>query len=55
MRTHWIFTAAVLVVILAVNLQAEELTNLAPQAQVSASSEYSGSYLARWAIDGKRD
>jgi len=31
---------------------ADDLVNLAQQAQVSANSEYSDDYLARWAIDG---
>lgn len=44
---------AVFSVICVVCLRAEELPNLAPKAKVSASSEYSGDYLARWAIDGK--
>jgi len=33
--------------------RAAEVENLAPKAKVSANSEYSGDYLARWAIDGK--
>ena len=31
---------------------AEVLENLALKAKVSASSEYDGRYLARWAVDG---
>jgi len=53
MRKQCLIAAAVLTVIFAAALRAEELTNLAPQATVSASSEYSGDYLARWAVDGK--
>ena len=53
MRKQCLIAAAVLTVICVADLQAEELTNLAPQATVSASSEYSGDYLARWAVDGK--
>ena len=39
--------------LLAVVVRAEEPRNIAPEATVSANSEYSGDYLARWAVDGK--
>jgi hypothetical protein len=53
-----VITAAVLAVVYVAQPSAGlggagELTNLAPKATVSASSEYSNNYLARWAIDGK--
>jgi hypothetical protein len=53
MRNHYMIAAAVLTVICVTCLRAEEIPNLAPKAKVSASSEYSGDYLAKWAIDGK--
>ena len=33
--------------------EAGELPNLARKAKVSASSEFSADYLARWAVDGR--
>jgi len=38
---------------LATAVRAAELENLAPRAKVSANSEYSDSYAAKWAVDGK--
>ncbi|MHC4088056.1 MAG: hypothetical protein ACYSU5_23045 [Planctomycetota bacterium] len=53
MRNYYMIAAAVFSIICVTGLRAEEIPNLAPKAKVSASSEYSGDYLARWAIDGK--
>jgi len=39
--------------ILATAAYADEPVNIAPLAKVSANSEYSDDYLARWAVDGK--
>ncbi len=53
MRGWYVVATAILTTICVTGVRAEELTNLAPRAEASASSEYSGDYLARWAIDGK--
>ncbi|MGL6194068.1 MAG: DUF7402 domain-containing protein, partial [Thermoguttaceae bacterium] len=39
-------------ILLTAELKASEPENLASTAKVSASSEYSGDYLAKWAVDG---
>ena len=53
MKNHWITATTVLAIFCAAGSPAAELPNLAPAAKVSASSEYSGDYLASGAIDGK--
>jgi len=53
MRNHHFIAVLTLAIIRAAGGQAAEPVNLAPQAKVSASSEYSGDYLAEWAVDGK--
>ena len=53
MRNHYLIAGAVFAVICVAGLHAEELTNLARKAKVSASSEYNSNHLARWAVDGK--
>ncbi|MBR03195.1 MAG: hypothetical protein CL394_07715 [Acidiferrobacteraceae bacterium] len=53
MKIHWIKTTTILAFSSAVCSPAEVIHNLAPKATVSASSEYSADYLARWAVDGK--
>ncbi len=40
-------------VLLAAVTRAEQLENLAPRARVTANSQYSADYQARWAVDGK--
>ena len=41
------------VMLLAAGAKAGEPENLAPQAQVSATSEYNQDYAARYAVDGR--
>ncbi len=53
MHKKLVIATVLFLVILTGDLPAGELPNLALQAKVSASSEYSNSYLARQAIDGK--
>ena len=53
MRKQCLIATVLLTAIFTANLQAEELTNLAMKAKVSASSEYNGNHLAKWAVDGK--
>ena len=53
MKKHWITATTVLSTFCAAGSPAAELPNLAPEAKVSASSEYSGDYLASGATDGK--
>ncbi len=50
--THLVGGALVLVHFAAVS-RAAEPENLAPKAKVSANSEFSDDYLAKWAVDGK--
>lgn len=40
-------------IVFIVSVSVGEPVNLAPKAKVTASSEYNGNHLARWAIDGK--
>ncbi|MBI2300447.1 MAG: PD40 domain-containing protein [Armatimonadetes bacterium] len=49
MRSHWVVAGIAVAVC---RLAAGEPVNLAPQAKVSASSEYSPQYAARFAVDG---
>ena len=56
MNRNWmtqVVGGAVACVLLAAATRAEEPRNLAPKAQVTANSEYSADYLAKWAVDGK--
>ncbi len=53
MRRPCGIAVAMLTVLWGTALGAKELPNLASKAKVWASSEYSGAYQARWAIDGK--
>ena len=53
MRIHRLIVAAILAAAVVAPLQAKETVNLATEARISASSEYSGNHLAVWAIDGK--
>lgn len=53
MRNLLIITAVIFLLLFVAGLGAGELVNLAGQAKVSASSEYSGDYRARRAVDGK--
>lgn len=53
MRKQMLITTVIFTLILTAQLSAAQLPNLALQAKVSASSEYSGDYMAKWAIDGK--
>ena len=39
--------------LLSATAAAQEVRNLAPDAEVTANSEYSADFLARWAVDGK--
>ncbi len=53
MRNHYFIAGTIFLVICVAGVHAEELTNLARKAKVSASSEFNGNHLAKWAVDGK--
>jgi len=56
MRSKWILRligGALVCALLAAVTRAEELENLARKATVTANSEYSADFQARWAVDGK--
>lgn len=53
MRNLLMIMAVIFLLLFTSGSGAGELENLAGQAKVSASSEYSGDYRARWAIDGR--
>ena len=48
-----VILSAFVSVFVATAIHAAEPENLAPQAKVTANSEYSDDYLAKWAVDGK--
>ena len=52
-RVTRVLGGAFVCVLLAAATRAEQLENLAPRARVTANSQYSADYQARWAVDGK--